>query len=496
MAEVPEGSLMQRAAGALAVCVAELVPAGVYGARVALLVGPGNNGGDALWAGARLARRGARVDALLLSESAHPDGLAALTACRRPQPPGRICTSWCSESRTNLLARGAANEVRGSRADVVVDGVLGIGGRAGLAELPAPLLDLVPESAVVVAVDLPSGVDPETGEAPADQVWADVTVTFGVAKPGLFLPPADRAAGVVRVVDIGLGPHLPDLDPPSSSGSRPTRPPTGRCPGRRTTSTREACSGSWPGARRTPELPCSVLEPRCARARGWCAMSGRNRRPTWCAPGGPRWCRAPAGCRPGSSGRASTRTPIPTSGRPRWPLWTRVGPPWWTRVRWPVLPGPGRSAPTLLTPHAGELARLLTERAGAAVPRADVEARPLAHARRASELTGATVLLKGATCVLVAPDGRVRTVPDGPGWLATAGSGDVLAGLAGALLAAGLDPFDAGTMAVVVHGLAAGVANPGGPIHAEGLLHALPATIAALISRAALRRRPLTDWPR
>jgi ADP-dependent NAD(P)H-hydrate dehydratase / NAD(P)H-hydrate epimerase len=142
------------------------------------------------------------------------------------------------------------------------------------------------------------------------------------------------------------------------------------------------------------------------------------------------------------------------------------------------------TAPTLLTPHAGELARLLSERTGADVPRTEVEARPLHHARLASELTGATVLLKGATCVLVAPDGRVRTAPDGPGWLATAGSGDVLAGLAGALLASGLDPLDAGTMAVVVHGLAAGVANPGGPIHAEGLLPALPATIAALLGRA------------
>ena len=142
-------------------------------------------------------------------------------------------------------------------------------------------------------------------------------------------------------------------------------------------------------------------------------------------------------------------------------------------------------APTLLTPHAGELSRLLTDRTGSEVTRAAVEARPLQHARLASELTGATVLLKGATCVLVAPDGRVRTAPDGPGWLATAGSGDVLAGLAGALLAAGLEPLDAGAMAVLVHGLAAQRANPGGPIHAEGLVHALPATIAALLAGPA-----------
>jgi NAD(P)H-hydrate repair Nnr-like enzyme with NAD(P)H-hydrate dehydratase domain len=92
------------------------------------------------------------------------------------------------------------------------------------------------------------------------------------------------------------------------------------------------------------------------------------------------------------------------------------------------------------------------------------------------------VLLKGATCVLASPDGRVRTVQDGPDWLATAGSGDVLAGLAGALLAAGLEPPEAGATAVVVHGLAGERASGGGPISAEAVLRAVPATIAALLT--------------
>jgi hydroxyethylthiazole kinase-like uncharacterized protein yjeF len=104
--------------------------------------------------------------------------------------------------------------------------------------------------------------------------------------------------------------------------------------------------------------------------------------------------------------------------------------------------------PALLTPHAGELARLLE------VPREDVEARRLHFAGAAARRWNATVLLKGSTTLVVASDGRVRANPTGTPALATAGSGDVLSGLAGALLAGGLDPFDAGSVAAYVHGLA------------------------------------------
>ena len=129
-----------------------------------------------------------------------------------------------------------------------------------------------------------------------------------------------------------------------------------------------------------------------------------------------------------------------------------------------------------------ELARLLSRRTSDQVARSEVEAEPLRHAQRASQLTGATVLLKGATTVLVSPDGAVRTAADGPGWLATAGSGDVLAGLAGTLLAAGLDPMDAGATAVVVHGRAGRRASGGGPLSAEAVLRAVPAVLADLLT--------------
>jgi len=132
-------------------------------------------------------------------------------------------------------------------------------------------------------------------------------------------------------------------------------------------------------------------------------------------------------------------------------------------------------APLLLTPHAGELARLV------GADRDDVEARRLHHARAAARELDAVVLLKGSTTVVARPDGRVRVNPTGTAALATAGSGDVLAGLAGALLAGGLDAFDAGSVAAWVHGLAGRLAHDGGaPVSATDVLAALPAALGRL----------------
>jgi hydroxyethylthiazole kinase-like uncharacterized protein yjeF len=132
-------------------------------------------------------------------------------------------------------------------------------------------------------------------------------------------------------------------------------------------------------------------------------------------------------------------------------------------------------SPVLLTPHAGELARMLGEK------REDVEARRLDHAQTAAERWNAVVLLKGSTTLVVSPDGRVRANPTGTPALATAGSGDVLSGLAGALLAAGLDPLDAGSVAAYVHGAAGRLAaRRAGYPSATTLLEALPDVLARL----------------
>lgn len=188
---VPDGALMQRAAHALAISCANLlgeVRGGVVGAWVVLLVGSGNNGGDALWAGAFLARRGCTVDAVLLSDRAHAEGLAALRASG-----GRV-------HDVSALGDGLIDD-----ADLVIDGILGIGGRGGLRSDAAELADAVATSdALVVAVDVPSGVDADTGAVAGGVLRADVTVTFGAVKPGLVVAPGSFHAGVVQLVDIGL----------------------------------------------------------------------------------------------------------------------------------------------------------------------------------------------------------------------------------------------------------------------------------------------------
>jgi len=149
-----------------------------------------------------------------------------------------------------------------------------------------------------------------------------------------------------------------------------------------------------------------------------------------------------------------------------------------------------RSTPTLLTPHAGELAALLSRLGGSQVDRATVTGNPLAHARRAADLTNCTVLLKGATTLVVSPGPSglaVRSQADAPAWMASAGSGDVLAGLAGTLLASGLSPVDSGSLAALVHGLAGDACNPGGPVRAIGVAHAIPGVVAGLMVRRTAR---------
>jgi hydroxyethylthiazole kinase-like uncharacterized protein yjeF len=131
--------------------------------------------------------------------------------------------------------------------------------------------------------------------------------------------------------------------------------------------------------------------------------------------------------------------------------------------------------PALLTPHAGELARMLE------VDRAEVEADQLGHAREAAARYGCVVLLKGRHTLVAEPDGRVAATTVGPAWLATAGAGDVLAGLCGALLAAGLHPFDAGAVGSWLHGSAASLASRGGPITAPTVAAAIPEAVRGLL---------------
>ena len=509
MALVPDGALMQRAAAGLASVCAGLLrdgAGGVYGARVVILAGTGDNGGDALYAGERLARRGASVTAIQAGPRLHEKGARALTAAggrvipvvppRDPDATRDDLAGPPDEAEHADHGRyDAGYEVRRAigYADLIIDGMLGIGGRGGLREPYATLAQLAANArnAATVAVDLPSGIDADTGAVAGPAVRADVTVTFGAVKPGLLVDPGAGHAGVVELIDIGLGPHLeapPDASAPQAGDiaallPRPTPESdkyrrgvlgllvgSDRYTGAAVLATGGAVNGgagmvrlvTFPGAAAAvrqlhPEVVITELA-------GETRM--RSGSPGEPGDGGPRFPQDVGRVQAWAVG-SGMGTDDAAVGRLAAVLATTL----------PVLIDADaltvlarhrellpRAAPTLLTPHAGELARLLD-----AEP-ADIEARRLEHARRAALALGACVLLKGSTTVVAPPDGvdPVLVNTTGTPWLATAGTGDVLAGLAGALLAQGLLPPQAAIAAAYLHGLAARLAAAGGDEHGAG----------------------------
>lgn len=466
MQTLDEGELMARAVEGLAgVAAARLRERG--GDAVAALVGPGNNGADALYAAARLAEAGWNAVAV----HHHPLHEGARAAA---EAAGVVLT---------------ADPTQLAEADVVLDGILGIGARPGLPSWAVGWVAALSDTSHVIAVDLPSGQDPMGGALDPDGVFADETVTFSVAKPVHLLPPTEQACGVLTVVDIGIQPHgepvVRRLDHddvaarwpvPSAADDKYSRGVVGVVAG----------GESYPGA--------AVLGVTAAVEAG-CGMVRYVGTPT-------------------STALVRAAVPEAVHGPGRVQAWV-VGPgldvlsgeegaPAQLAAARQALAGDEpvvvdaggldlldahvlssrADAVTLLTPHAGECARLLTRLAGE-VTREQVEARPLAHARALAERTGATVLLKGST-TLVVPPGEVATAwsqSDAPAWLATAGAGDVLAGLLGTLLAAGLPADEAGALGALVHGVAADRANPGGPVRALAVAHGIPGAVAHLLRR-------------
>ncbi|NYI43856.1 hydroxyethylthiazole kinase-like uncharacterized protein yjeF [Nocardioides aromaticivorans] len=442
MATVPEGTLMQRAAYGLANAVLDLLGGG-YGRRVLLLVGPGHNGGDALYAGAVLARRGALVEAWLLSTTVHEAGLAALRTAG-----GRVGTP-----------RAAV------RFDVVVDGIVGIGGRPGLRDGAVEALAAA-AGIPVVAVDTPSGVDVDSGATPGEHVEADLTVTFGTHKACHLLDPAALACGAVDLVDIGLDPFLPPaaieaLQPEDVAAMLPVPDPDGHKYTRGVVGIR-AGSDAYPGAGLL-----SVAGAACGLA-GMVRYDGdesvldlvRAAHPEVVGPGRVQaWV-------VGSGSDAAAEPALRDALADDVPVVVDAD-----ALAFADL---ARGRDAVLTPHAGELSRML------GVDREEIEAEPLAHARAAADRYDAVVLLKGRHTVVARPGGRVRVTTTGTPWLATAGAGDVLGGLVGALLATGLDPFDAASVGSWLHGAAATLASQDGPIVAGDVAAALPDLIASL----------------
>jgi hydroxyethylthiazole kinase-like uncharacterized protein yjeF len=478
MSDLGEGELMSRAAAGLA-AIASARLGGVASRRVVALVGAGNNGGDALYAVASLAREGAAVVVLTVADSVHEDGL------RTARDAGALVLDAMGVHADSASVISSALR----EADLVVDGIVGIGGRPGLSPRIEDLVGEVSDKAYVLAVDLPSGADPDGEVAGQSCVFADETVTFITAKPVHLLPATEPAVGRLTVVDIGVQiggrPVVERVTPEDVSWLWPRPGPTDDkysrgvlgivAGGENYTGaallavTSAVCSGAGMVRYVGPPTPTLLI-----RAQVPEAVIGQGRVQAWLV--GPGVDVGDGSAR-GRAQRAGAQSAL-DSGLPC------------------VVDAGGldlivepRSTATLLTPHAGELAALLSRLEGP-VDRATVTGAPLAHARRLADLTNSTVLLKGATTLVVSPRSAglaVRAQADAPPWLATAGSGDVLAGLAGTLLASGLSPMDSGSLAALVHGLAADAANPGGPVRAMGVAHAIPGVVAALLARRAAR---------
>ena len=440
LAELPEDALMLRAAHGLAYAVLDWLGGG-YGARVLLLVGAGNNGGDALHAGAVLARRGAGVEAVLLApDRVHASGLAAFRGAG-----GRVVTA-----------------AEATPPDVVVDGIVGIGATGGLRDEAVAALARVPD-VPVVAVDVPSGVDVDTGEVSGAHVTAALTVTFGTHKVAHLVDPAAAACGAVHLVDLGLA--LPAaavtalqaadvaslVGPPDTHAQKYSRGVVGvragstRYPGAAVLSVAGAGCGLAGLVRYDGGAAAAVLAAHPE------TVTGPGRVQAWVVGSG-------GGDEAAAALSASLADGVPVV----------IDADALAAVDGPV------GAPAVLTPHAGELARML------GTDREAVEAAPLRHARDAAGRYDAVVLLKGRRTVVAEPGGRVRVNTTGVPWLAVAGAGDVLGGLVGALLASGLDPLDAASAGAWLHGAAATLASAGGPLRATDVAVALPAAVRSL----------------
>ncbi len=481
-AGLPESELMSRAASGLA-AVASARLGGPGGRRVVALVGAGNNGGDALYAIASLARDGASAVVLSVADTMHEGGLRAardagvlvLTAVGSGAGPADLVSSTLRE------------------ADLVIDGIVGIGGHPGLSAEVEGLLRDVSDTAYVLAVDLPSGTDP-AGEVPTQScVFADETVTFIVAKPVHLLPATEPAVGRLTILDIGVeigGQPVVERvaaddvswfwPQPGPGDDKYSRGVLGIVAGGEGYTgaallavTSAVCSGVGMVRYVGPPTPTLLVRGQVPEA-----VIGQGQVQAWLVGPG---VDVNDESEHGVAQRAAAQSAL-DSGLP---CVVDAG-------GLDLIAGDQRTTPTLLTPHAGELATVLSRLDGSpgSIDRETVTAAPLAHARRLADLTNCTVLLKGFTTLVVPPGASglaSRSQADAPSWLGTAGSGDVLAGLAGTLLASGLSPLDSGSIAALVHGLAGDAANPGGPVRALGVAHAIPGVVAGLMVRRNAR---------
>ncbi|MCY4640328.1 MAG: NAD(P)H-hydrate dehydratase [Chloroflexi bacterium] len=510
------GRAMMEEAGLAAAQEAWMAVGASEGRTILVLCGPGNNGGDGLVAAKHLAGWGADVRVYLLRarDEADPVWLEA----REAGVPAESSEGDEDLARLDVLL---------SEASLVLDALLGTGaGRpieGGLAGMLGRLREArsAPARPYVIALDLPTGVDADSGAADPASVGADLTISFGHSKIGLSQLPGLELAGRVLPVGIGIPPaasaDLPyeQLEFRSVKETMPRRP-AGAHKGSFGTAVVAAGSRRYPGAARLAAeaaarsgaglvavaapaslqpllaagLPDAVHEP-LVPAAGAAAgeLDGRAARALLRALGSGSLRRASAllvgpGIGTGRGARAFVADLLggldaaASAGTLRALVLDADALSMLSR-----LPGWGDrlALPRVLTPHPGEMARL----AGCSV--AEVQSDRLRSALDAARQTGSTVVLKGACTVVAGPDGRARISDQANPMLATAGTGDVLAGLVAGLLAQGMDPFDAASAAVYIHGdCGRRVAESHGAAAglAQDLLRALPEVSALLEGRS------------
>jgi hydroxyethylthiazole kinase-like uncharacterized protein yjeF len=470
---VPSLELMERAGRGLA----DVVGAHAGTGRIAVVCGKGNNGGDGLVAARVLREAGREVDVLAVWPQQELRGDAAEMLARLPgEPPAAFAPSaldGASAVVDSLLGTGFSGEVRDPA-------------RAAIEAMNAA-------AAPVVACDVPSGVDASTGEVAGPAVCAVATATFHAGKPGLWIHPGKEHAGAVTVIDIGI----PGGGPAGAWAGLIGDAVLEEVPRRGAASTKFT-SGNVVvvgGSRGLTGAPCMAALAAMRAGAGYVTVAAPASLATIL---GVRLLEAMTVALPEDDGAlteaaagaalealARADAVVLGPGLSKRPGAQALARELAAHVEVPLLVDAdglnalagrldvlaGRAAPTVITPHAGELGRLLE------IDSHEVSRRRLAHARAAAERSGAIVVLKGDDTLVVAPDGDVAISRGDAPALATAGTGDVLSGVIGALLGKGMDAGVAACAGVHAHVVAGRLAAaPHGPdgVIASDVIRRLP----------------------
>jgi ADP-dependent NAD(P)H-hydrate dehydratase / NAD(P)H-hydrate epimerase len=466
--------LMENAGRAVAESVAARHPPG---AQVAVVAGPGNNGGDGFVAARILADRGYRVRVLMVGDRDRLKGDAALAAQR-----------WSGACVAAAPAALVPN-------DVVIDALFGAGLDRPVEGQARAMIEAMNAAACVHAVDLPSGINGTSGAVMGVAVKAAETVTFFRRKRGHALLPGQLHCGRIRVADIGIPASVLDRIKPQTWRNAPelwgAHFPTPRVDGHKYgrghavvvsggLSFTGAARLAARGALRAGAGLVTIASPRDALAVNAAASLAVMVRPVDGAKELADFLRDPRknavvlGPAGGVGAEMRQLVLAALAGERAVVLDADTLTSFADAPQALIAALRTRTTATLLTPHEGEFARLFKSLVDESQPK-------LERARAAAAEAGAVVLLKGADTVVAAPDGRAAIADNAPPFLATAGSGDVLAGIAAGCLAQGMPAFEAAAAAVWLHGEAGNEAGPG--LIAEDLPDALPRVYRRLLLR-------------